>query len=74
MGNVIPKPQRGAILHDAEMFRMLEARNEALTDAMVEIDYLISYGQILEARTLIETLCGDVQAINNQKGIKNVKK
>lgn len=62
----------GALLHDAEMYSMLEQRNEALISALVEVDYLISYGQILEARTLIERLCGNVQAINNQKGIKNV--
>ena len=49
---------------------MLEQRCENLTQALIEVDYLLSYGKVFEARTLIETLIED-QQLNNQKGIKN---
>lgn len=43
-----------------------------LTNVLIEVDYLISYGKVCEARTLIENTLGDDQKLNNQKGIKNV--
>ena len=61
-----------AAIMTEERCEMLTRRCEALTKAMIEVDYLISYGKICEARTAIEGLIND-QQLNRQKGILNGK-
>lgn len=42
-----------------------------LTNTLIEVDYLISYGKILEARTIIDEVVGENKRLNNQRGILN---
>jgi hypothetical protein len=43
----------------SEEDEMLEQRNEALAQALREVDYLISYGKVCEARELIKNTVGE---------------
>lgn len=45
-----------------EDLQMLEQRNEALMSALKEIDYLLTYGLIKEARLLINEITGEEDA------------
>jgi hypothetical protein len=42
---------------------MLEQRNEALAKCLREVDYMISYGMIREARELIKETVGEPDVI-----------
>jgi len=51
--------------YEAERFKpseeqlMLEQRNEALMDILRQVDYMISYGMVREARDLIHSITGE---------------
>lgn len=49
----------------SESEMLLEQRNEALTASLIEIDYLISYGMIMEARNRIAEMLPN-EALNNE--------
>jgi hypothetical protein len=49
---------------NAEIFAMLEQRNECLMLTLSEVDYLISYGEIKEARLLIGEIIEDMPQSN----------
>jgi len=45
--------------HCEEDVIMAEQRSEALSAALLQVDYLISYGMVLEARQLIYDTTGE---------------
>lgn len=49
-----------------ELYDMLEQRNEALTLCLREIDYMLSYGMICDARKRIEETIGEPEQVNGQ--------
>jgi len=60
--------------HMSEDLAMAEQRAEALSAALLQVDYLISYGMILEARQLIYDTTGenheDAASVANPNNMK----